>query len=237
MAGRSGIHPRLPCPSQNNRGLQPLRKQTEGAVAGCARSLAFGDWDRTTPSPRSRRMTPAPGESLETISSSANREPIREPNRRPNRELGSNDLPAAGRAWSTEVQCGMLRARISHLRRTATFAHALVCFHPRRNLSPRLRPVGYGCLITPIHKMRHRGLVRPRHHKLPHTLLAVPDCDRPEGPSSIGQERARLKSARAFYLPQRTPRVKRKERKKSNRADSEPCQTNKCHSLRPLNNP
>ena len=189
------------------------------------------------PSPQSRPKTLAPGASFGTNSSSANREPIREPNRRPNRELGSSDLPAAGRAWSTEVQCGMLRARISDLRGTASFAHALVCFHPRRNLSFRLRPVGYRCLIAPIQKMRHRGLVRPRQHKLPHTLLAVPKRDRPEGPFSIRQERARLKSPRAFYLPQRPPRVKRKERKKSNRTDSEPCQTNECHSLLPLNDP
>ena len=131
------------------------------------------------------------------ISSAANRESICEPNRR----LCSSNLPRAGRAWSTEVQGGMLRARISDLRGTATFAHALVRFRPRRNLSPRLRPVGYGCLIAPFQKMRHRGLVRPRHHELPHTLLAVPEGDRPEGPFSIGQQRACLKSPCAFYLP------------------------------------
>jgi hypothetical protein len=156
------------------------------------------------------------------ISSTAHREP--------SRRLGSCDLPSASRPWSTEVPCGMLRARISHLRGTATFTHALVCFRPRRNLCVRLRPVCDGCLIAPFQKMRHRGLVRPRQHELPHTLLAVPECDRPKGPSSIGQQRARLKSPRAFYLPQRPPRVKREERKKSNRADSEPCQANECHS-------
>ena len=146
------------------------------------------------------------------VSSTAIREPIRVPNRR----LSSCDLPGATRPRSTEVQSGMLRARISHLRGTATFTHALVCFRPRRNLGLRLRPVCDGCLIAPIQKMRHRGLMRPRQHKLPHTLLAVPECDRPEGPSSVGQQRARLKSARAFYLPQRPPRMKREERKKSN---------------------
>jgi len=159
------------------------------------------------------------------------------PIRVPNRRLGSCDLPGATRPRSTEVQSGMLRTRISHLRGTATFTHALVCFRPRRNLRVRLRPVRDRCLIAPIQKMRHRGLVRPRQHKLPHTLLAVPHRDRPEGPSSIGQQRARLKSARAFYLPQRPPRMKREERKKSNRADSEPCHANECHSLPPLNNP
>jgi hypothetical protein len=163
------------------------------------------------------------------ISSTANLEP--------NRRLSSCDLPGATRPRSTEVQRGMLRARISHLRGTATFTQALVCLNPRRNLRVRLRPVCDRCLIAPIQKMRHRGFVRPGQHELPHTLLAVPECDRPEGPSSIGQQRARLKSPRAFYLPQRPPGMKREERKKSNRADSEPCQTNECHSLPPLNNP
>jgi hypothetical protein len=158
------------------------------------------------------------------------------PNRKPNRRLGSSDLPAAGRAWSTEVQSGMLRARISDLRGTATFTHALVCFYPGWNLGLRLRPMRYGCLIAPFQKVRHRGFMRSRDHKLSHTLLAVPCCDGPKGPSSINQGCARLKSVRATNLPQRSPGVKCEERKKSNRADSEPCQTNECHSLPPLNN-
>ena len=130
----------------------------------------------------------------------------------------------------------MLRARIFDLRGAATFAHAPVRFYPGRNCGLWLRPVGYGCLVAPLHKMWHRGLVGPRDHELPHTLLAIPGGHGPEGPASIGQYCTRLKSARASYLPQRPPGVKCEERHKSKGTDSEACQTDESHSLLRLKN-
>jgi hypothetical protein len=76
-----------------------------------------------------------------------------------NRGLGSSYVPTGDRPWSPEGQGGMLWARISDLRGTATFAHAPVGFFPRRNWGLWLSPVGYGSLIAPFHKMWHRGLV------------------------------------------------------------------------------
>jgi len=76
-----------------------------------------------------------------------------------NRGLGSGYIPTGDRPWSPVGQGGMLWARISDLRGTATFAHAPVGFFPRRNWGLWLRPVGYGSLIAPFHKMWHRGLV------------------------------------------------------------------------------
>src|ERR1017187_6610894 len=84
--------------------------------------------------------------------------------------------------------------------------------------------------------MWHRGLVGPRDHELPHTLLAIPGCHGPEGPASISQYCTRLKSACASYLPQRPPGVKCEERHKSKGTDSEACQTDESHSLLRLKN-
>jgi hypothetical protein len=133
-------------------------------------------------------------------------------------------------AWRSKTQSGLIRTRVSHLRCAAALAHAFVRFRPGGESGFRLAPMRDGSLITPIQKMWHGSAVRTCGHELTHTLMSIPGCHRPEGPASIGQERAALKSGRLLYLPHRAERMKYKERDETKGPDSQAGKADEYHN-------
>ena len=144
-------------------------------------------------------------------------------------QLGSPNGRAGCGAWSSKTQSGVVRTGVSHLRGTASLAHAFVRFRPGGESGFRLAPMREGSLITPIQKMGHRSAVGACRHELTHTLLSVPGCHRPEGPASVSQERAVLKSRRLLYLPQRAEGMKYEKWDETKGSDSQARKTDKNH--------
>ena len=133
-------------------------------------------------------------------------------------------------AWRSKTQSGVIRTWVSHLRCMAALAHAFVRFRPGGESGFRLAPMRDGSLITPIQKMRHGSAVGACRHKLTHTLRGIPGCHRPEGPASVSQERAVLKSRRLLYLPHRAERVKYEKRDETKGPDSQAGKADENHN-------
>ena len=132
-------------------------------------------------------------------------------------------------AWRSKSQSCVIRTRVSHLRGTAALAYAFVSFGPGGESGFRLAPMREGSLITPIQQMGHRSAVGACRHELTHTLLSIPGCHRPEGPASVSQERAVLKSRRLLYLPQRAEGMKYEKWDETKGSDSQARKTDKNH--------
>jgi hypothetical protein len=127
----------------------------------------------------------------------------------------------------------MLGTGVPHLGHTSTRAHPLICFRPGRQGGFRLIPVHDGSLVTPVQKSRHCSPMRACRHEAPHALLVVPSGHRPEGPASIGQKAATLKTGRCLDLTQGAVSIKYEERQEANRSNSQARDTDKWHTFTP----
>jgi hypothetical protein len=136
-------------------------------------------------------------------------------------KLRSPNGRTAGGAWSSKPQSWVVRTGVSDLRCAAALAQAFVRFRPGGESGFRLAPMRDRGFIAPIQKMRHRSAVGARRHELTHTLLSIPGSHCPEGPASVSQERALLKSMRLLYLPHRAERIKYKARYETKGPDSQ----------------
>jgi hypothetical protein len=122
---------------------------------------------------------------------------------------------------SSVRQARVLGTGVEHLRNAADLAHAFVSVNPGRESRFGLGPAGYGSLITPMQKTWHGFLVRPGRHELAHVLLSVPRSHGPKGPVSVSQQSPFLEPGRLLHLPEGAEGIKREERDKKNRSDSQ----------------